>query len=102
MPAAIRGRKAAELRSGGAQRRLEAKDFAFLEALGAPPSGADQWLHLSLGRCGKCGTTNALDVFVVTGATKFATSISGLLVTAAECDEIQRIGREAAGSRKRP
>ncbi|HEX4959546.1 MAG TPA: toll/interleukin-1 receptor domain-containing protein [Thermoanaerobaculia bacterium] len=97
----------AKLRSCGPaelKRRLEAKDLAFLEALGAPPSGANQWLALDLNCCEKCGTTNTLDAYVTSVTSesrgrrskKLALLVSGLLVTAAECAEIQRIGREAA------
>lgn len=91
------------------KQRLEAKDLAFLKVLGAAPSGANKWLHLSLYRCGKCGATNTLNAYVKTVTTdsegrrrtSFASALLGLLVSAAECAEIQRIGREAAGSPKR-
>ncbi|HSS47747.1 MAG TPA: TIR domain-containing protein [Thermoanaerobaculia bacterium] len=91
------------------KRRLEMKDFAFLAALGARRSGSQQWLALNLWRCKKCGTTNALDAYVATmttdakgrPTTNFAPVLTGLLVTTAECTELQRIGREAAASTKR-
>jgi len=92
------------------KRRLETKDLAFLEALGSPPSRANQWLNLRLWQCKKCGTTNTLDVEEATVTAKLsgrrsttvARLLSRLLVTTPECAEIQRIGREAASRRTVP
>lgn len=84
------------------KRRLEAKDLAFLEALGAPPANADQWLDLNLCYCIRCGATNTLDVKLVTrtisakGRRSMSTTtlVRRLLVTAAECAKIVRIGQK--------
>jgi len=50
-----------ELRS-----RLEAKDFAFLEALGAKKADASSWVRLDLHSCPDCGMLNTLSVKRVT------------------------------------
>ncbi len=83
------------------KQRLEAKDFAFLKGLGAPPSGAIKWLQLDLCQCKKCGNTNTLSTYVTTMTLRLTKELTpavlGLLITATECAEIQLIGREAAG-----
>jgi hypothetical protein len=52
---------AEELRS-----RLEAKDFAFLEGLGAKKPNAGSWVRLDLHSCPDCGMLNTLSVKRVT------------------------------------
>jgi hypothetical protein len=105
-------RGVADLRSQGRdpeelKRRLEARDFAFLKALGAARN-SPQSLWLSLRRCTGCRERNTLEASIVTKAVdpqgitsyKFTTLVSSLPMTSAECDEIERIGREVAGSAK--
>jgi hypothetical protein len=44
------------------RKRLEAKDFAFLEALGAKKANAGSWVRLDLHSCPDCGMLNTLSV----------------------------------------
>lgn len=46
--------------AGELRQHLEAKDFAYLEHLGAVPSDAIAWFSLDLQSCLKCGQTNSL------------------------------------------
>jgi hypothetical protein len=48
--------------SGELTRRFEAKDFAFLKAVGAKSEGDAEWFRLDLHRCPGCGSTNTLSV----------------------------------------
>jgi len=59
--ATVAAANAEELRS-----RLEAKDFAFLEALGAKKADASSWVRLDLHSCPDCGMLNTLSVKQVT------------------------------------
>lgn len=98
----------ANLRSQGRdpeelKRRLEAKDFPFLNTLGAAHWNSPQSLMLSFMRCTGCRERNILKASIVTRSgdakePEFTTLVSSLPMTSAECDEIERIGRKAAGS----
>lgn len=48
------------------KRRLETKDTAFLEQLGAPTADATAWVRMDLWSCTGCGGTNTLDAAAVT------------------------------------
>ncbi len=48
--------------TGELKRRFEAKDFAFMKALGLKGEGDAAWLRLDLHRCPHCGKTNTLTV----------------------------------------
>ncbi|HSS51417.1 MAG TPA: hypothetical protein VLX28_20940 [Thermoanaerobaculia bacterium] len=91
------------------KQHLRAKDLSYLATLGAPRLGANQWLSLTLSRCGKCGTTNTLEARLITvtsdgngqSTTTVVRPVSRLLLTSTECTVIQKIGQEAVDSAKR-
>jgi hypothetical protein len=87
------------------KRRLEAKEWEFLESLKVfNPDDAESWLNVDLRQCEKCGSTNTLSAQLKTIAVdeknrrseKSAALTTGLLITAAECSEIKRIGQKVA------
>ena len=86
------------------KQRVESKDMGFLETLGARAADASDWLQVKLHKCRQCGMTNTLTVDSVNVTVdkkkketkKTETVLEKLLVTPAECERIQQIGRKFA------
>jgi hypothetical protein len=84
--------------------RIEGKDWAFLESLGAAPVDASNSLQVDLHRCKQCGQTSTLTIQTVTvtvdrknrQSKKTRSVLDKLLVTPAECETIQQIGQRVA------
>ncbi|MES1240398.1 MAG: hypothetical protein ABUT39_02160 [Acidobacteriota bacterium] len=86
------------------KRRMELKDFGYLERLGGRAADASSWLQAGLHKCGRCGMTNTLKVDAVSvtvdkknkESKSTKTVLDKLLVTQGECATIREIGRKLA------
>jgi hypothetical protein len=92
------------------KRRLEAKEWRFIESLKVFNSDdAESWLNVDLRQCEKCGSMNTLSAQLKTvivdeknrRSEKSTPLTAGLLITAAECSEIKRIGQKVAFAKGR-
>jgi hypothetical protein len=81
------------------KRRLEAKDFGYLKAVGPRGAGDAEWCQLDLHRCKVCGRMNALSVSrqKMTVDRKGKSSVSstnvfhGLLLTEADVRDLRQV-----------
>ncbi len=88
------------------KQRMEAKDFGYLEKLGAAEPGATAWVTLDILTCPTCRATNTLSasskkVSVDKEGKKTvlsSTLIDNLLISSSEADTIRQIGQKLAAS----
>ena len=91
-------------------RRLEMKDFSFLEKLGAVKPEANEWFQLDLYQCPTCSFTNTLAVKAATqkvdkgGETSQDTEevLDKLLLSASDVETVRRLVQELAGPPPEP
>lgn len=86
--------------------RVEAKDFGYLDTLGAAELEARVWTRLDLHHCSRCGRLNALTVQAVAWKEKkfgrksehSETIVDKLLVSSWEAGRLRRLSRTAESS----
>ncbi len=88
------------------RQRMEAKDFGYLEKLGAVDPEATAWVRLDICSCPTCRATNTLSAYSISISvnkegrkTELTSSlIANLLISSTEADTIRQIGQKLTTS----